>query len=110
MNIEIKKIILEDSPWHDPSNKEWFRRDGALREVIKAEEEGLSHPPKIKFTLQKHFFNEIFKDPQKYGIIVLRGPRRIGKTSTIKYLIKEYLEKGYDPTSFIYLSLDKDEI
>lgn len=110
MSNDFDKLLAEDNPWHDPLKKEWFKTDGALREVIEAEGLGLFQPPKIKFILARDFFNELFEHPEKYGVLILRGPRRIGKTSTLKYMIKEFIESGKDPKSFIYLSLDKDEL
>ncbi len=110
MNAEFEKIVKEDSPWHDPSNTEWYLRDGALREVIEADKKGLYEPPKIKFFLERDFFRQLIDNPDEYGVVILRGPRRIGKTSTLKYLIKEFLDRKIDPNYFVYLSLDRDEL
>lgn len=110
MENEIDELLKESCPWQDPSNKEWYIKDGDLRELIEAEKQGLFHPPKIKYVLEKKFFGELFKDPNKYGILILRGPRRIGKSSTLKYLIKESVDKKEDPNRFVYLSLDREDL
>jgi len=110
MNEKFDRIVSEDSPWHDPSNTEWYVRDGALREVIEADKRGLYESPKIKFFLERDFFRQLINNPNKYGVVILRGPRRIGKTSTLKYLIKEFLDRKIDPNYFVYLSLDRDEL
>lgn len=92
-------------------NKDWALKDGDLRELKKAESEGLFSPPKFAYYLKKNFLEKIF---QKYdetsGILIIRGPRRIGKSSTLKYLIDEMISEGYSPESFLYLSLDLDEL
>ena len=111
VNIEIEdinQIIVSDSSWLKDGT--WYKRDGSLKDIISAEEIGLFEPPKTFFHLKKKFFNEIFKDKSKWGIIIVRGPRRIGKTSTIKYLIKTMIEKGYPRESFIYISLDNEKL
>lgn len=44
------------------------------------------------------------------GVVVIRGPRRVGKTSTLKYLVKTMIEEGYDRKSFFYISLDNEKL
>jgi len=106
----LMEMIAKNNPWHDPKNKDWFLSDGSLREVIIAENQGLFEPPKIFFYLDKDFFRRLFSEPEKHGILIIRGPRRIGKTSTLKYLIKTMIDSGYPAECFVYLSLDADEL
>ncbi|MCW3134237.1 MAG: AAA family ATPase [Methanophagales archaeon] len=106
----IKTIIKNQNPWHDPVNKDWYRKDGALRELMDADDEGLYKPPKIYYFLKEKFFRPLYLNNRAYGVLIIRGPRRIGKTSTLKYMIKDYIQRGYTPDSFIYLSLDSDEL
>lgn len=40
------------------------------------------------------------------GIYTLRGPRQIGKTSTVKLLIRELIDGGVDPKKIVYLPCD----
>lgn len=111
MNKEIEELIKTDSPWHDPSNNEWFEEDGSLSMILDAMRESLFQPPKLYYTLRREFFERIIKNPSEYGIIILRGPRRIGKTSTIKYIIKELIQSNQvQRENIVYLSLDKDEL
>ena len=37
----IKSIIKNKNAWHDPVNKDWYLKDGALRELMDADAEGL---------------------------------------------------------------------
>lgn len=107
--IDIQSIINQNNPWRDPTNKDWAINDGALRDVKKAESEGLYHPPKFYYYLREKFFDRLFANPTESGVLIVRGPRRIGKTSTLKYIIEQMIEGGYSRESFIYLSLDQDE-
>lgn len=40
------------------------------------------------------------------NIYIIRGSRQVGKTTYIKYLIKELINEGVDPRRILYLSLD----
>ncbi len=102
--------VNSQNPWHDPKNNDWFLTDGSLRDVIKAENEGLYEPPKTFYYLEKNFFLPMFSSRNNWGIFVMLGPRRIGKTSTLKYMIKKMIENGLDKDSFVYISLDQDEM
>lgn len=104
---EIDKIVLENSPWLS-GNEKWAEEDGSLRELKTAEAEGLFSPPKMYYFLRKSFFNRIFEDPTLYGTLIIKGPRRIGKTSTLKLIIDEMIKEGFPKESFIYLTLDDD--
>ena len=106
----IKTIIKNQNPWHDPVNKDWYLKDGALRELMDADDEGLYKPPKIYYFLKRGFFGPLYSNNRAYGILIIRGPRRIGKTSTLKYMIKDFIQRGYNSESFIYLTLDSDEL
>ncbi len=48
--------------------------------------------------------------PDKYGIITVRGPRRVGKTTLIKLLIRELLKKGVEEDRIFYIPLDLKEL
>ena len=107
--INIQTIVNQNNPWRDSSNKDWSTIDGSLREIKKAESEGLFCPPKFYYYLKKEFFKRIFEKPQESGVLIIRGPRRIGKTSTLKYMIEQMISEGYPKESFLYLSLDQEE-
>lgn len=110
METDIKDIIKDDSPWHS-LDVHWYEKDGSLRPLMEAKDAGLFEPPKLCFILKRDFFQKLIDDKDNYGLIILRGPRRIGKTSTLKYITYELIEeKSIDPHSIVYLSLDKDEL
>jgi len=106
----IDSIIKNDNPWMDPNNDNWYKHDGALREVIKAETNGWYNPPKLYYMLRQKFFEKLSSSQDDWGIIIIRGPRRIGKTSTLKYIIKKLIEEGFDRESFIYVTLDNEKL
>ena len=106
----IESMIKNQNPWHDPANRDWYLKDGALRELMDADNEGLYESPKIYYFLEKSFFKPLYSNKRAYGVLIIRGPRRIGKTSTLKYMIKDYIQRGYPPDSFVYISLDSDEL
>lgn len=108
-SINIPNIVNQHNPWRDTNNKDWSKTDGSLREIKKAESEGFFHPPKFYYFLKKNFFERIFSKQDEFGILIIRGPRRVGKTSTIKYIIEKMIEEGYSKDSFLYLSLDQEE-
>jgi hypothetical protein len=106
----LLRIVKQESPWQEDKTGNWYLKDGALREIIAAEREGYYEPPKSFFFLKEKFFEEIYKNPDKFGILIIRGPRRVGKTSTLKYLIKHLIDGGYDKESFFYISLDEESL
>lgn len=107
---ELLQIAIKESPWHKDEFGDWAAKDGALREIIVAEKEGYYEPPKALFFLKEEFFKAIHTSREKFGIVIIRGPRRVGKTSTLKYLIKEMISRGYDKESFFYVSLDDERL
>jgi len=52
------------------------------------------------------FFNRKQIELSKGNMYVLRGPRQVGKTTYIKKLISELINKGVTPSSILYLSSD----
>ena len=57
-----------------------------------------------KFRYFPIFYNELVLEES--GIYTLRGPRQVGKTTSMKLLIKKLLDKGVDPSNILYLTLD----
>ena len=45
-----------------------------------------------------------------WGVRVIRGPRRIGKTTLMKLLIKDVIGGGLNPEAIVYLTLDNVEL
>ncbi len=81
-----------------------------MGDVIRSEEEGLYEPPKFYYHLKRILLKEFYTTGDLYGITVIRGPRRVGKTSTLKYLIKNLIDEGKNKQSLIYLSLDDERL
>jgi len=106
----LLEIVKLDSPWQDSKNMEWETRDGALKDVIEAERKGLYNLPKVCFHLKRAFFEELWREKSKYGIVIIRGPRRIGKTSSLKYLVREMIKKGWNRESIFYITLDNEKL
>jgi len=44
------------------------------------------------------------------SIFVFRGPRQVGKTTLVKLIIRDLLERGYNPKAILYLPLDAPKI
>ena len=45
-------------------------------------------------------------DFKQKGIFTLRGPRQVGKTTSLKLMIKQLLDYGNNPSDILYLTLD----
>lgn len=104
---KFQEKVEADSPWRDLNNKTWYLNDGSLKLINEADNLHLFHPPKRFFWVKKKFFDAAYDNLSEYGVLIIRGPRRIGKTSTLKYTIKRLIEEGRDPKSFFYISLDE---
>ena len=98
MNVEDLKRLLElYNPWW--KDRDWHRRDLLIRNFY---DSALKSEPRLYFHLKKRITT-----PNTYGIITIRGPRRVGKTTLIKLLIKYLIEeKKIDPRTVFYISLD----
>jgi predicted AAA+ superfamily ATPase len=107
---KLLEAVSQWSPWQAAERKDWHLSDGSLIEIFEAKKLGLFEPPKKFFTLKERFFEKHLNNKKTFGIIVIRGPRRVGKTSTLKYLIKYLIDTGYDKKSFFYFSLDDEKL
>ena len=56
--------------------------------------------------VQRNVTPEIMQAIDERQIILLEGPRRVGKTSIIFHVIQALIDKGINPTHIIYISLD----
>ena len=107
---DLIQIAIDRSPWRKEGNEKWFTQEASLREILEAEALGLYSHPKVFHFIKEKFFDKLFEQPDLYGVVIIRGPRRIGKTSTLEYLIREKLAEGCNPKSFFYISLDDDRL
>ncbi|MCD6300643.1 MAG: ATP-binding protein [Staphylothermus sp.] len=84
------------NPWW--VDEEWYFKDPLLKAF---DESILSKEPRLFYHLRKIIV------PGKYGIVTIRGPRRVGKTTLIKLLIRYLInDRRIPPESIFYISLD----
>ena len=94
---ELRKRLEAFNPWW--SDRRWFERDQLVLEYERGSFRVVSR-------LYYHIRRKIAA-PGKYGIVTLRGPRRSGKTTVIKLVIRDLLEEfGVDPSAVFYLPMD----
>jgi predicted AAA+ superfamily ATPase len=74
--------------WRDPL---WDRRDPDLLEV---EQSGLGYEA------------DALNDLAAGSLYILRGPRRVGKSVTLKQLVRELITQGHNPLSIVHLAVD----
>ena len=55
---------------------------------------------------RKIYLNEIFKNIKSKEIIFLTGLRRIGKTTILMQVIKQFLENKMKPEDILFIRLD----
>jgi len=77
------------SPWW--TNSLWDKND---RSIVSALKSG------IKF---RHIRQHLLKYP---SVEIIRGPRQVGKTTEVKMIIKDLLDKGKNPKSIGYFTCD----
>jgi predicted AAA+ superfamily ATPase len=95
-SIDPYSLLAPYNPWW--SDSKWYKEDPLLQVF---EESILTKEPRLYYHLRRIY------EPGRYGIITLRGPRRAGKTTLIKLLIKYLLkERRISPKSVFYISLD----
>jgi len=94
---ELRERLEAFNPWW--SDRRWFERDPLVLEYERGSFRVVSR-------LYYHIRRKITA-PGKYGIVTLRGPRRSGKTTVIKLVIRDLLEEfGIDPSAVFYLPMD----
>jgi len=85
----IEQIAISSPWWNNP---EWNVND---RNIKLAKLSGLNF---------RHLVSDVQIKPSSIDII--RGPRQIGKTTELKFLIADFLNKGVNPKSIGYFSCD----
>jgi uncharacterized protein len=89
-NDIIDAELLESNPWwRDPDG--WQDRDVQLRTAMRSP---LNYTPRP------------LDDLQSGGLYILRGPRRVGKSTALKQLIAERLSAGQTPRSILHASVE----
>lgn len=87
---EIDAELTRTNPWWR-SPEDWVQQDVQLREARKAPFEYEPDP---------------LRDLTSGGLYILRGPRRVGKSTAIKQLVRRLIEGGQDPRSILYASVE----
>ena len=77
----IKKLLYEFNPWWENTYK-------------------------FNLIKRKKYTENILINQKNYRIILLAGLRRVGKSSIMKLIIEELIEKGIKPEKILYISLD----
>jgi hypothetical protein len=87
---EIDDELTAANPWWRNPN-DWQTLDVQIRT---ARESGLDYDPRP------------LADLTPGGLYVLRGPRRVGKSTALKHLIAQRLEAGAPPRSILHISVE----
>jgi hypothetical protein len=96
---DIRELLKPFNPWW--SNPEWYEKDPLIREYQSG---NFRFASRLYFHVKKNIVKQ-----GKYGIITIRGPRRSGKTTLIKYLIMSLIKDCHvNPSNIYYISLDYD--
>lgn len=93
------KLVDEYNPWKTDEN--WSRSDPLIAEF---DSSFLKREPRL--------LDQLFgglTSPSDYGIVTLRGPRRVGKSTLVKLLIRKLIESKVRPENVSYFSLDYHE-
>ena len=88
--VEILKIV-EQNPWWKGKDFPWYLYDEKIKEYKNA-----------IFKTKRNFLLNISQN----NTYTISGPRQVGKTTWIKLLIKNLIEKGIDSQSICYFSCD----
>ena len=88
--ISAIEIVREQNPW-------WEDRDAIHRD------EYVRNLDNSKFAWVPRFIENLEFEPAVYS---LRGPRRIGKTTLLGYLIRLLIENNVNPRDIVFISCD----
>ncbi len=93
---DVWELLEQYCPWW--TDKKWYRNDP---QISYFESSVLKREPRLYHHLKQGILTK-----NVYGIITIRGPRRAGKTTIIKLLIRYLIKNNIDPRSIFYISLD----
>jgi len=95
--------ILKDlNPWWQ--DNQWYAKDPDIKAV-----ESSRIKRRLLYIWKDDWLKPIF-NKEGWAIRVLRGPRRVGKTTLMKLLIREAINIGYNPKSITYVTLDSENL
>ncbi len=101
---KLEEILERMNPWW--RDRYWYRRA-----VIEQVRDALtSHiRPRLLATVKEWL--RAVRDEKGYGVRIIRGPRRVGKTTLIYLSVIEATDKlGFKPYSLVYITLDDPEL
>lgn len=87
---EVDAELTSTNPWWR-SPEDWPQQDVQLREARKAPFE---------------YEPDALRDLTPGGLYILRGPRRVGKSTALKQLVRRLIEGGRDPRTILYASVE----
>ena len=96
-------ILKELNPWW--SDPEWYEKDEDIIQVVRSRIER-----RIRYRLRKKWIETLLSSPDAWGIRVIRGPRRIGKTTLMKLLVRDAIDAGIHPEAIVYITLDNVDL
>ncbi len=99
---DLNAILEELNPWWRDAH--WHANDPDIQAVESS---------RIKRRLLYRMVNQWLKpilERKGWAIRVFRGPRRVGKTTLMKLLIREAIRIGYNPKSITYITLDNEDL
>lgn len=95
----LRELLKNFNRWWE--NKDWDKVDNELGEFDNSE---LKERPRLFFHLTNNFVSG------SYGIVTVRGPRRVGKTTLIKLIIRHLIkERQINPSNIFYIPLDYEQ-
>lgn len=83
------ELVASNPWWRDPEG--WRETDVQLRAAGRSE---LRYEPRP------------LRDLEEGGLYILRGPRRVGKSTAVKQLVAELLDAGSPPRTVLYVSVE----
>ncbi len=96
-------ILKELNPWWN--EPKWYEKDEDIIQVTKSRIER-----RIRYRFRKKWIETLLSSPDAWGIRVIRGPRRIGKTTLMKLLVKDAIDAGMHPKAIVYITLDNVDL
>jgi predicted AAA+ superfamily ATPase len=92
-----RELLEGHNPWW--SDGGWYEKDQLILEYQRGDSRVIS---RLYYHVKKNITIS-----GKYGIVTMRGPRRCGKTTMIRLLIRELIEShGVNPANIFYIPLD----
>ena len=99
----VFEVLKELNPWW--SDPKWYNEDRDIQQVFQSRVES-----RVRYRFRDKWVKSLISSSDSWGVRVLRGPRRVGKTTLMKLLIKDAIDNGLNPRAIVYLTLDNVEL